>query len=127
MNPRLLDLWEIMNRFDAEALILLLHEMAQVEVGCFMQKISGGGTLRPGELVSAKARQCIGLSKIFFKSQSMVRGFEDIMKAEEQLKRPLMDASSVCEIFHRLQQDVLADLKSNLFLRIAEGRQKRDL
>jgi hypothetical protein len=46
-----------------------------------------------------------------------------IKTAKLQWDRPTLDVSTAVEIFHRLQIDLLSELKAKKFLRLAEERQ----
>ncbi len=111
-----------MNVFDVHALAYVLHVIGQSEIAFTMMKVAGLGNKPPEEWNLEKANKALTFANNFFYLYPVERCAEAVTQATKQFERPLIDNSAACEIFHRLQADIVSALKSKMFLRIANDR-----
>ena len=119
---RLWSLCEIMNIFDVHALAYVLHVIGQSELAFTGMKVASLGNKPPEEWNLEKANKALTFANNFFYLYPVERCAEAVTQAKKQFERPLIDNSAACEIFHRLQADIISALKSKMFLRITNDR-----
>jgi len=119
-----------MNLFDVYGLSHILHKLTQSQLGFFVAKVAQRGVpISPqsanvpvDQLDSGRTVQAFNEAEMLFQ----LVGLDDCLKAVKtarfQWSRPLRDASSACEITHRLQMDIVDAMKNREFLRIADDR-----
>lgn len=111
-----------MNIFDVHALAYVIYALSQQEVSFLLLKLTGQGAARPVGEQLEKAKKALEFADKFFSIYEAGKCKRHIETARNQWNRPTLDVSAAVEIFHRLQFDIVSELKSKIFLRIAEDR-----
>src|SRR5712692_3064099 len=111
-----------MNLFDVRTLAYVLHELTQSEMGFMLSKLTGSGSKPPEDFQLEKAKKALQFADNFFHVHPLEDCREYVAHAKAQWERPMIDNSAACEIFHRLQVDILSALKSKVFLEVAKDR-----
>jgi len=111
-----------MNLFDVHTLAYVLHSLGQVEMSCTIQKASGQGAQIPDIRLTERADKAFAFAENFFQLHKNENCSTAIRTAKYQWDRPLRDYSTGCEIFHRLQIDIVGELESTKFIEVAIDR-----
>ncbi|HEY7097676.1 MAG TPA: hypothetical protein VH437_13200 [Terriglobales bacterium] len=124
-HNRFFSLWEIMNLFDVYSLAHILHKMSQVELTSFLAKVAKHGHQPIEGRTKQILDEAIAEATILFSSQPEFDDVRmDVETAKQQLNRPLMDATAVTEIIHRVQVDIVNALANRIFISISSDRNK---
>jgi hypothetical protein len=119
---RIWNFWDIMDRFDAQGLLLVLHEITRSEAGLLPPKIGGRGADPPSPLVIDTAVKAFELGELLFANADLQDCFKAVSAAKSQWKRPLLDVSTASTILNRLQQDIMLALQDKVFLQVVSDR-----
>lgn len=117
-------LWEIMNVFDVSGLCFVLHEITLAEAQFALAKAAGRGSSKPHTIEGGreKTRRGLDMAEAFFKTSAFQDCLALVQTAQQRLDRSHLDVSGVCEILNRLLSDLVTNLNSTMFLRIADDR-----
>jgi len=111
-----------MNIFDMHALTHIIHALHQAEVSFNFLKMTGHGSKRPEKEPFTRGKSSLEFAENYFKLHEIGKCSQYIKLARHQWDRPLLDVSGSCEIFHRLQIDIIGELENIQFLKIADDR-----
>jgi hypothetical protein len=121
---KLYSLWDIMNLFDCATVANILHSLTQAQTGFVIQKLSGSGSSKPEGLALTKAEAALGHAETFFGLYKIGKCATYVKLAKHQWQRSDVDVSAACEILHRLQVDIITELRTITFLRVANDVEK---
>jgi hypothetical protein len=122
MSATAWSLFEIMCLFDLHQFTQVLHACSQVEMALLLPKMSGQGSQPVPDVIKTKMEWALRQSERLLAVSDLPECVADVATAKRQWQRPLLDASSGCEIAHRLQADIVEALARRQFLKVPEDR-----
>ena len=114
-----------MNEFFVAGLVYVMHEISTAEMAFNMARFlgHGGQSLNAaGDDAEDHAVKALNLAESLFKNGAFPKCAKDVAQAKYQWSRPLLDISAAGEILHRLQIDIVGEMKDRKFLRISDDR-----
>lgn len=110
---------------DVHTLCHIIHKFSPIEGALIIGKAAGQGNQSVPDSLKEGIERALAEAEVFFKIIELPNCLNDIATAKRQWNRPLLDVSSAGEIVHRLQEDIINELRSQMFFRVNDDR--RDL
>lgn len=121
---RLVNLWDILNHFDASSLGYMLSRLGNLEAAYQTQKWDGHGAVLASvdsqTLDSTKA--LLGSLSFFFKRHDMPRCLQYADQSAYHISRLGTDVSTMASQLYNLKVLLIKDLQEQKFLRVADDR-----
>jgi hypothetical protein len=114
-----------MNLYDVCGLAHVLHGITQAETGLIILKMTGCGHQKPEDVALKRALSAFENASTLFTLYPLGKCLDYVNLAKHQWERsPNLDNSAASEILHRLNVDIVSELRSITFLRVAADRVK---